>query len=62
MVAFDMHHGKQHNHISSSSPFTLVSGFREFGEGYRTMVAWRRAPLVNVRIVAYRCLSLLVAA
>ena len=48
MVAVNMHHGKEHNHISSRLPFTLVSGFPESGEGYHNMVLSRRAPLANM--------------
>ena len=43
-----MHHGKTHNHISSSLPDTLISGFREFDEECPSMVDARRAPLITM--------------
>ena len=48
MVVANMHHVRQHNHISASLSSPLVSGFRSLGEACYTMVASRRLALCNM--------------
>ena len=48
MVSVNMHLGKQHNHISSSLSFPLVSGFRSLGVECPHVVASRRPLLGNM--------------